>query len=581
MTPATRSLLRAAADGDAGLVRALLAQGTDVNSKTAAGQTPLMLAAAFGHEKIVALLLAAGADTESQDELGLSAKEWSARSNAVSFLINPPVAPIEEPETTHVSETERDPLPAFASTTPPAAVAVNQPSPTVESLESVVFPRPKPAGVRAEPGRTGLGGLAGAILRDRAVKPFAADEIVSNPPFSEPRDIPIPSRTEQTEDETPLPSSPIPDPSPIPSLPDESEITPVLEPVHEVITQKAEPLPSHPRQIVSEEPDENTLAGKRARVEPEVVDTVSTGRTLIPRQPVMHEEHSVPTTRVSKVQVQVPSFSTGSEMGGSRPVKWVLVVLFLAAGAAGGYFLSDYVLRKNAARVVTPLTQPVTQPVATATKPGPIVGGSLQGAELFLPDVDYPPGVENLSGKVTIAIEVDQHGTVTATKAMDGDERLQRPAIAAALRAAFSPEKIKGKGRFVSGTITYEFVAPSQTSSQQSTASSSPGTNQPTPVPSPVGVESSSPTVSGALAGSELNLPQPDYPARLKSQGVVGTVAIVVRVNRSGRVVSWRTEQGDSRLRSYALAAAKKSTFSPEKLSGAGDVVGTLTYTFK
>lgn len=575
MTPATRSLLRAAADGDASLVRALLAQGTDVNGRTAAGQTPLMLAAAFGHENVVALLLGAGADKELQDELGLSAKDWSAKSPDVSILINDSVAAHkpEDPETTEVPELP--PVPENAASPVaseiPATPGIKE-TQTVEPTQSVVFPKPRTTGVRQDASRPpGLGGLAGAILRDRAVKPTEQDEIISQ------HLVPEPPRDEKVNQVSAV-SLP-----PFSSTPSETDNTDAPYQVEEILTAKPETISKAPvvENLRASSSDENTLAGKRAQREPEVVDTVSAGRTLIPRQTVIHEKSSVSPARVSKVQVPVPSFGI-TDTGGSRPLKWVVVIIFLAAGAAGGYFLSDYILKRNAAPTTASPNQPATQPSPAIEKPGPTVGGNLEGAESFLPDADYPPGVDNLSGHVTVAIQVDQHGTVISTKALDGDERLQRQAIAAASRAAFSPEKIKGKGRVVSGTVTYNFIAPQ--GSLQSTASSSPSNasgSQSTPAPSPAGTGELYPTVSGPLAGSELSLPQPDYPDRLKSKGIAGTVAIVVRVNRSGQVVSWRTENGDSRLRVYALSAAKKSTFSPEKLSGTGDVVGTLTYTFK
>ncbi|MGI8897042.1 MAG: TonB family protein, partial [Pyrinomonadaceae bacterium] len=71
-----------------------------------------------------------------------------------------------------------------------------------------------------------------------------------------------------------------------------------------------------------------------------------------------------------------------------------------------------------------------------------------------------------------------------------------------------------------------------------------------------------------------------DYPEKAKSKAISGTITVVVRVNRAGKVISWRTSQGDSQLRAAALKAAKKATFSPEKLPK-GEVVGTITYNFK
>ena len=86
--PANRALLRAAADGDSHRVRALLVQGTEVNSTNGAGQTALMLAAAFNRQEVVNLLLKARANIEVQDDLGLTALDWAAHFPAIVELIS-------------------------------------------------------------------------------------------------------------------------------------------------------------------------------------------------------------------------------------------------------------------------------------------------------------------------------------------------------------------------------------------------------------------------------------------------------------------------------------------------------------
>ena len=87
MTPLTRSLLRAASESDTSLIKSLLAQGSDVDSSNAAGQTALMLGAAFGHENVVQFLLTVGARLDLQDELGLSALDSAKNSPSISKLI--------------------------------------------------------------------------------------------------------------------------------------------------------------------------------------------------------------------------------------------------------------------------------------------------------------------------------------------------------------------------------------------------------------------------------------------------------------------------------------------------------------
>jgi TonB family protein len=89
------------------------------------------------------------------------------------------------------------------------------------------------------------------------------------------------------------------------------------------------------------------------------------------------------------------------------------------------------------------------------------------------------------------------------------------------------------------------------------------------------------PVTGGPLAGAEESLAKAEYPDSALRKGVEEVITITVRVNRQGRVISWRTGSGDSSLRAAALKAARRSTFSPEKLPGNGEVVGTITYNFK
>jgi TonB family protein len=94
--------------------------------------------------------------------------------------------------------------------------------------------------------------------------------------------------------------------------------------------------------------------------------------------------------------------------------------------------------------------------------------------------------------------------------------------------------------------------------------------------------EENLPVVGGGLIGKELNIPNAEYPSTARSAGSSGTVTVVVRINRNGRVTSARALNGDPQLRAAAEKAARKATFSPEKLaSGEPVVVGTITYIFK
>ncbi|MGH9905322.1 MAG: TonB family protein, partial [Pyrinomonadaceae bacterium] len=186
-------------------------------------------------------------------------------------------------------------------------------------------------------------------------------------------------------------------------------------------------------------------------------------------------------------------------------------------------------------------------------------------------------------------------GRVISVRSSKGDWRLRAAAVAAARKATFSPEKLADqaqRGRVVSGTITYNFLAPTespattvsqeptQTNSESATGSSTTG------APSATGSSASNvvrnyPLVGGALVGAERDVPQPDYPKRARSRGKASIVTVVVRVNRRGKVISSRTLERDPDLRAAALRAARKATFHPDKLTGKGNVVGTITYNLK
>ena len=88
MSVVTLEFLRAAALGDINRLRALLAQGVDINSTNKANQTALMLAAAFKQAEIVKFLLSAGANVNSHDELGLTAADWAQQQSEIIQLID-------------------------------------------------------------------------------------------------------------------------------------------------------------------------------------------------------------------------------------------------------------------------------------------------------------------------------------------------------------------------------------------------------------------------------------------------------------------------------------------------------------
>jgi len=72
-------LINAVLKADTATVNALLATGSDVNSKNRDGETVLILAAKYGHTDTVKVLLAEGADLNARDRFGETALTCAKR----------------------------------------------------------------------------------------------------------------------------------------------------------------------------------------------------------------------------------------------------------------------------------------------------------------------------------------------------------------------------------------------------------------------------------------------------------------------------------------------------------------------
>jgi hypothetical protein len=218
---------------------------------------------------------------------------------------------------------------------------------------------------------------------------------------------------------------------------------------------------------------------------------------------------------------------------------------------------------------VKPEPASIPNGTTTPTKSAPVVAGALAGTELFVPDAKYPPDATVASGNVTVGIQVSQKGIVVKAKALDGDESLRSAAEKAALSSAFTPDKLKGKESLIDGTITYSFLKPSDVK---------PGTLDSGFITDAVTPGNVSVVAGGPLAGAERKLAIPKFPKKVKVEQESAT--LVVRVNRSGRVQSYRPLNAEARVRPYLIRAARASTFDPAKLPGESNVVGIITYKF-
>ena len=163
-----------------------------------------------------------------------------------------------------------------------------------------------------------------------------------------------------------------------------------------------------------------------------------------------------------------------------------------------------------------------------------------------------------------------------ATPLLDGTQlRVIAPAKSPALnsRTLFGLVAVTFLGTVILGFGLISYLPNGSTTSALSA-------DPPKPIETEVGDE---PIVVGVtLNGKQMQLPNPDYPPLAKQRGISGKVTVVVQVNKSGTVTSARALDGHPLLQASAVAAARKTKFSPEKLSNQGGVTkGTITYNFK
>lgn len=96
--------------------------------------------------------------------------------------------------------------------------------------------------------------------------------------------------------------------------------------------------------------------------------------------------------------------------------------------------------------------------------------------------------------------------------------------------------------------------------------------------PQPAVTQKGTPQLNKPLAGKELSLPEAEVPANTVKEPT--TVSVHVKIGSDGVVEEAKCTARDHVLLDAALAAARKATFSVDKL-GRRRAEGTITYTFK
>ena len=318
--------------------------------------------------------------------------------------------------------------------------------------------------------------------------------------------------------------------------------------------------------VTSEAPivadDETVDSPKRKPSEP-IDDTVATAAPAQRAAPKIAGDSS--KAAADRVDIPIPPPQPVS--AAMRALFRVTIVLLLLVGGFVTYHVGSLILgNRNTETVDAPAPAVPVEAATTITKAPPLVGGDLAGAELFLSDAAYPADATVASGKVTVNVQVSAKGIVLSAKAIDGDESLRAAAEKAAKGSAFAPDKLQSGSSRVNGTIVYTFLKADR-AQQVAEVGSLQDASDVSVIP------------GGPIAAAANKLTVPIIPNRVRVEKQ--SITVVVRVGKSGKVLSWRPLDGNSRLRPYLIKAARSSTFDPNKLPGDRDVVGFITYKFE
>jgi len=764
---------RAAADGDADAVKALLAAGASVDGSNHYQQTPLIRAAFFGHVEVVRVLLTAGADPHAKDKLGLTALDWSMargfpevthllRLAAPDMAVTKEIKPEPEPPTAPLPEEVAADLPArdssdtqplhftnaftramreakfgestaevpdesligtdepfaeeigntFIETTPPQSgtqvvetapdltesqVVETAPDLTESQVVETARDLNESQVVGTDSAGTGIPGVESAqnemgtpaseIPTDQLLSPATLAGAVT--PLSEIPTDQLPSQVTSPEAGTPvseIPTDQLPSQAiaaemgmpvseiPTDQLPSQATAAEMGMPVSEIPTDKlpsqatTEPLeegeyptrpltdpaelearldqrkqladtaqdisdapipaaesasdePSDPMVIVDAEtelPDENPTRplsqfsfspaeadeqddaptqslsdlfaeaelrdtlGKEKLAEPSPTSRISeqspwspsadvanlnaaasgvTGRLYPPRNSIAARNASRDVSRQFAPAAELPPRHTG------RILLLVMLAALVLATIPVGYLIMS---RRSAESVTTdyPTPAPASNPTKTtqtsAATSSPIVEGAIKGSEISVPQAEYPELAKSqgINGSVTVAVIVGRGGKVLSAKAVDGPDLLRNAAVSAARNALFTPAAGQR-----SGSITYHFGKTGGT--VPDVATPGPGTKNITPQ---VAVY---PAVDGEVKGSEILVPNAEYPAAARRLSLAGMITVAISVNSEGQVTAARATGGSNLLRRAAELAARKALF---KAQSGPPRSGTITY---
>ena len=440
MRSLSSSLIHAIAAGDESGVRALLSQGADVNAPSKGGQTPLIVAVVCGHTHLLHLLIKAGADPLVRDNTGLDAIDWAQRRGSTEAI--------------SIFGDKKPPPPGTTSQKDDSSVAPKNPARPATKTTASKEMTPQSSGGQAIPSdekaRKWIAGLR-QRFEEKARREATDTKTQSG---KQPR----PDANPQTEDRVAGSEKAIPEstnkpevfPKPSPDSTPERSLDSGLP------TEPITPEAAHKESASSTEPAiaETSQDSKP----PTATSSTRSTRKRCPQCNAVYDDeliaycaHHIVRLVDADAPIEVPTPAEGM-----TPLLWVLVAITLAGSAYVGYLITGYLQKGD--NVTPPIAAAPVQ-TSNVLKGIPVVGGDLVGANLSLPEAEYPvpTSSETPSGTVTVRVRVDYKGRVYWTRSSGGDQTLREAAVQAATKATFSPEKLGG--RRAEGTITYTFQA--------------------------------------------------------------------------------------------------------------------------
>lgn len=473
-------MLRAAAEGDAGTIKSLLAAGALVDAcHPRTGQTPLIRAAFFGREEIVQLLLGAGANPGIKDTVGFTALDWANSRGFVRVTRLLESAATSPRSTSQPTAGTGSSMRATGAAPAPLTTPISLSNPGEETMIA------KPPMI--------IGEEPDAELR------FSEDRFAHTQP-EQARTESSESRTEhftvssaiyrsiQTDRQAAARPAAV-----VPAVRKTQPITMPLPP-----SRSAKPLVWFGVSVVVLIVLVATVAGgylllrKRQAQQPVIVNSspaavpvnVNTpaGSTAVESRNQSIVEGQLKGSEVSLPQPEFPSSVSNTngyvtvsvlvnrdgKVIQARAIKGpaalrepariaALKAIFVQANRAERSGTITY-LYGNDAAVGSPDLTIASRPNnsdANETRVKAFVEGPIRGSEIDVPAAVYPASAKALGigGSITVAVTVNSQGKVTSTRASNGPQILRQAANAAASRALFRPQD----GPVRTGSITYDF----------------------------------------------------------------------------------------------------------------------------